>query len=177
MPGREASAGRRVGWRDSCHWRRGIQERHCRVFCTLPWETLCVHVVVQPALHWLIAHCFISHFIFLKRLPTLWHYSMLLHSSVLTRSRRQVAAISNCIHGDGYCPISAGRAGVRKSRLEGNPITWPEVKTLMDGVTVGGHRIDDQRQVLNLADAPQPRIYPLLWFPVSIIYRYTRASP
>ncbi len=39
------------------------------------------------------------------------------------------------------------------SRLEGNPFTYPEVQTLMDGVTVGGHRIDDARQVLNLAEA------------------------
>ncbi len=37
------------------------------------------------------------------------------------------------------------------SALEGNPFTYPEVKTLMDGVTVGGHRIEDERQVLNLA--------------------------
>ena len=39
------------------------------------------------------------------------------------------------------------------SYLEGNPFTYPEVKTLMDGVTVGGHRLSDQQQVLNLADA------------------------
>ena len=39
------------------------------------------------------------------------------------------------------------------SYLEGNPLTYPEVKTLMDGVTVGGHRLSDQQQVLNLADA------------------------
>lgn len=38
-------------------------------------------------------------------------------------------------------------------RLEGNPLTYPEVKTLIDGVTVGGHRLDDERQVLNLAEA------------------------
>ena len=35
--------------------------------------------------------------------------------------------------------------------LEGNPFTLPEVKTLLDGVTVGGHRIEDERQVLNQA--------------------------
>lgn len=37
------------------------------------------------------------------------------------------------------------------SVLEGNPFTFPEVKTLLDGVTVGGRRISDQDQVLNLA--------------------------
>ena len=35
--------------------------------------------------------------------------------------------------------------------LEGNPFTLPEVKTLPDGVTVGGHRLSDERQVLNQA--------------------------
>ena len=35
--------------------------------------------------------------------------------------------------------------------LEGNPFTLPEVKTLLEGVTVGGHRLDDERQVLNQA--------------------------
>ncbi len=35
--------------------------------------------------------------------------------------------------------------------LEGNPFTLPEVKTLLEGVTVGGHRIEDERQVLNQA--------------------------
>lgn len=39
------------------------------------------------------------------------------------------------------------------SVLEGNPFTFPEVKTLLDGVTVGGHRISDQEQVLNLAES------------------------
>ncbi len=39
------------------------------------------------------------------------------------------------------------------SRLEGNPFTYPEVKTLLDGVTVGGRRIEDEQQVLNLAVA------------------------
>lgn len=39
--------------------------------------------------------------------------------------------------------------------LEGNPFTYPEVQTLMDGVTVGGHKISDERQVLNLAEAAQ----------------------
>lgn len=37
------------------------------------------------------------------------------------------------------------------SVLEGNPFTYPEVKTLLDGVTIGGRKISDQEQVLNLA--------------------------
>ena len=36
--------------------------------------------------------------------------------------------------------------------LEGNPFTFPEVKTLLDGVTVGGRKISDQEQILNLAE-------------------------
>lgn len=39
------------------------------------------------------------------------------------------------------------------SVLEGNPFTFPEVKTLLDGVTVGGRRVTDQEQVLNLAES------------------------
>ena len=35
--------------------------------------------------------------------------------------------------------------------LEGNPMTFPEVQTLMDGITVGGHRVSDAEQVLNQA--------------------------
>lgn len=35
--------------------------------------------------------------------------------------------------------------------LEGNPITFPEVKTLLEGVTVGGRKLSDQEQILNLA--------------------------
>jgi hypothetical protein len=35
--------------------------------------------------------------------------------------------------------------------LEGNPLTFPEVKTLLDGVTVGGRSLSDQEQILNLA--------------------------
>lgn len=37
--------------------------------------------------------------------------------------------------------------------LEGNPITFPEVKTLLDGITVGGHKVSDTEQVLNLNDS------------------------
>ena len=37
--------------------------------------------------------------------------------------------------------------------LEGNPFTFPEVKTLLDGVTVGGKKLTDQEQILNLAES------------------------
>jgi Fic family protein len=36
--------------------------------------------------------------------------------------------------------------------LEGNPFTFAEVKTLLDGITVGGRKVSDHEQVLNLAD-------------------------
>ncbi len=39
------------------------------------------------------------------------------------------------------------------SVLEGNPFTFQEVKTLMDGVTVGGRKLSDQDQVLNLVES------------------------
>ncbi|WP_297452004.1 Fic family protein [Ferrovum sp.] len=39
------------------------------------------------------------------------------------------------------------------SVLEGNPFTFPEVKTLLEGVTIGGRRVADQEQVLNLAES------------------------
>lgn len=39
------------------------------------------------------------------------------------------------------------------SMLEGNPFTFPEVKTLLDGITVGGRKLSDQEQVLNLAES------------------------
>ena len=39
------------------------------------------------------------------------------------------------------------------SVLEGNPFTYPEVKTILDGVTVGGRKISDQEQILNLAES------------------------
>jgi Fic family protein len=37
--------------------------------------------------------------------------------------------------------------------LEGNPLTYPEVQTLLDGITVGGHKITDTEQVLRLNQA------------------------
>lgn len=39
------------------------------------------------------------------------------------------------------------------SVLEGNPFTFPEVKTLLDGITVGGRKLADQEQILNLANS------------------------
>jgi len=39
------------------------------------------------------------------------------------------------------------------SVLEGNPFTFIEVKTLLDGVTIGGRKISDQEQILNLAES------------------------
>jgi len=33
--------------------------------------------------------------------------------------------------------------------LEGNAMTYPEVQTLLDGVTVGGHKLSDEQQILN----------------------------
>lgn len=37
--------------------------------------------------------------------------------------------------------------------LEGNPFTYPEVQTLLEGVTVGGRRLSDQTQILDIARA------------------------
>jgi hypothetical protein len=42
------------------------------------------------------------------------------------------------------------RENARRSR--GNPFTFPEVKTLLEGVTVGGRRLSDQEKTLNLAE-------------------------
>ncbi len=39
------------------------------------------------------------------------------------------------------------------SQLENNPLTFPEVLTLMDGITIGGHKISDVQQVLNIKDS------------------------
>ena len=36
--------------------------------------------------------------------------------------------------------------------LEGNPYTLPEVQTLLEGITVSGHKLDDQKQILALND-------------------------
>lgn len=39
------------------------------------------------------------------------------------------------------------------SMLEGNPFTFAEVKTLLDGITIGGRKVFDQQQILNLAES------------------------
>ncbi len=39
------------------------------------------------------------------------------------------------------------------AHLEGSPYSFPEVQTLLDGITVGGHRLEDQRLILNLRAA------------------------
>jgi Fic family protein len=33
--------------------------------------------------------------------------------------------------------------------LEGNPLTYPEVETLLEGITVGGRKLSDELQILN----------------------------
>lgn len=35
------------------------------------------------------------------------------------------------------------------SALEGNPMTYPEVQTLLDGITVGGRKLSDEQMILN----------------------------
>ncbi|MFA6144572.1 MAG: Fic family protein [Sulfurimonas sp.] len=35
------------------------------------------------------------------------------------------------------------------SALEGNAMTYPEVETLLEGITVGGHKLSDEQQILN----------------------------
>ena len=37
--------------------------------------------------------------------------------------------------------------------LEGINFTLPEIQTLLDGITVGGHKVADQQIALNQADA------------------------
>jgi Fic family protein len=39
------------------------------------------------------------------------------------------------------------------AQLEGNPFTFPEVQTLLDGVTVGGRKLSDAQQILGLCDS------------------------
>jgi hypothetical protein len=33
--------------------------------------------------------------------------------------------------------------------LEGNPFTVPEIQTLLEGITVGGHKVSEAQQVMN----------------------------
>jgi len=37
--------------------------------------------------------------------------------------------------------------------LEDNPFTFPEVQTVLEGITVGGHKLADQQQVLNQSNS------------------------
>lgn len=37
--------------------------------------------------------------------------------------------------------------------LEGNPFTYAEVQTLLEGITVGGHKLADADQILRQRDA------------------------
>lgn len=37
--------------------------------------------------------------------------------------------------------------------LENNPFTFPEVQTLLEGITVGGHKLSDHQQILDLQDS------------------------
>ncbi len=39
------------------------------------------------------------------------------------------------------------------AQLEGNPFTFPEVQTLLDGITVGGRKISDAQQIIGLKDS------------------------
>lgn len=34
--------------------------------------------------------------------------------------------------------------------LEGNPFTYPEVQTLLDGITIGGHKVSDEEQIFRI---------------------------
>jgi len=39
------------------------------------------------------------------------------------------------------------------AKLEGNPFTFPEVQTLLEGITVGGHKVSDEEQIFNIRNA------------------------
>lgn len=34
--------------------------------------------------------------------------------------------------------------------LEGNPFTYPQVQTLLEGITIGGHKVSDEQQIFNI---------------------------
>lgn len=34
--------------------------------------------------------------------------------------------------------------------LEGNPFTYPEVQTLLEGITIGGHKVSDEQQIFRI---------------------------
>lgn len=37
--------------------------------------------------------------------------------------------------------------------LEDNPFTYPEVQTLLEGITIGGHKLSDEQQILRIKEA------------------------
>lgn len=39
------------------------------------------------------------------------------------------------------------------ANLEGNPFTYPEVQTLLEGITIGGHKVSDEQQILRIRNA------------------------
>ncbi|MPM97381.1 hypothetical protein SDC9_144554 [bioreactor metagenome] len=39
------------------------------------------------------------------------------------------------------------------ANLEGNPFTYPEVQTLLDGITIGGHKVSDEQQIFSIRNA------------------------
>ena len=39
------------------------------------------------------------------------------------------------------------------ANLEGNPFTYPEVQTLLEGITIGGHKVTDEQQIFNIRNA------------------------
>lgn len=49
------------------------------------------------------------------------------------------------------------------SNLEDNPHTFPEVQTLLEGITVGGHKISEQRQIYRIRDGWQTIIDDEKW--------------
>ncbi|MCY4128855.1 MAG: Fic family protein [Gammaproteobacteria bacterium] len=65
--------------------------------------------------------------------------------------------MSNQLTQDQYVLLTAKRALAdlvhNMSSAEGNPITITEVVTLLDGITVGGHKVSDQNQVFRLDSA------------------------
>lgn len=68
------------------------------------------------------------------------------------------AAIPQCVMPDAKLALFSAKRMLPEyvfdtSQLENNPITFPEVQTLLDGITIGGHKISDVEQVLNIKDA------------------------
>ena len=51
--------------------------------------------------------------------------------------------------------------------LEGNTFTLPEVRTLLDGITVGGKALAEQQQILDLSEAFNSVSYTHLTLPTN----------